>query len=83
MGAWIETILANRKITDFWSHPIWVRGLKQDRLTKEHEEAESHPIWVRGLKLAYQKIINDHYKSHPIWVRGLKRRNAVGLKNLN
>ena len=21
--------------------------------------------------------------SHPIWVRGLKRRNAVGLKNLN
>ena len=31
------------------SHPMWVRGLKQDRLTKEHEEAEVAPhvgAWI-------------------------------------
>ena len=28
MGAWIETTSAEAESTIFWSHPVWVRGLK-------------------------------------------------------
>ena len=32
------------------SHPMWVRGLKQQRGKREGVRSMSHPMWVRGLK---------------------------------
>ena len=33
VGAWIETITGNIfKICKWWSHPVWVRGLKLKRI---------------------------------------------------
>ena len=29
MGAWIETCIRRIMVTNFMSHPMWVRGLKQ------------------------------------------------------
>ena len=34
-----------------WSHPTWVRGLKQKTEAKKIDQMSSHPTWVRGLKL--------------------------------
>ena len=32
------------------SHPVWVRGLKQNRIYHHLVQYQSHPVWVRGLK---------------------------------
>ena len=32
------------------SHPVWVRGLKQEGNQFNAEQNQSHPVWVRGLK---------------------------------
>ena len=32
------------------SHPMWVRGLKQQPIKANVNDAMSHPMWVRGLK---------------------------------
>ena len=32
------------------SHPVWVRGLKQDKAILWSFGDMSHPVWVRGLK---------------------------------
>ena len=39
-----------------WSHPTWVRGLKQLWLKRLRRKIESHPTWVRGLKLFTTKL---------------------------
>ena len=55
------------------SHPVWVRGLKQDKLDAERQKsATSHPVWVRGLKQDCRGRNGIHAVSHPVWVRGLK-----------
>ena len=51
MGAWIETSYVAGYVNSFASHPIWVRGLKQQLNEPYNDTLESHPIWVRGLKL--------------------------------
>ena len=33
------------------SHPVWVRGLKQQVCFDLYDCNKSHPVWVRGLKL--------------------------------
>ena len=50
MGAWIETWRCPRGGIRGGSHPIWVRGLKQDYTLSQTIIITSHPIWVRGLK---------------------------------
>ena len=32
------------------SHPVWVRGLKQNFTIMDFSMSLSHPVWVRGLK---------------------------------
>ena len=50
VGAWIETIEASKYILIHPSHPVWVRGLKQDTERNETQyRSVSHPVWVRGL----------------------------------
>ena len=51
VGAWIET--SNMDFTTspcMTSHPVWVRGLKQEEMAKCVDAYMSHPVWVRGLK---------------------------------
>ena len=50
MGAWIETVSHVNKIIATWSHPAWVRGLKQRYYEEMQYAVASHPAWVRGLK---------------------------------
>ena len=73
VGAWIETPLALTLLMPMiMSHPMWVRGLKQQELRLTTFDAESHPMWVRGLKLDFTKLSFKFGMSHPMWVRGLK-----------
>ena len=55
------------------SHPVWVRGLKQEIIDRQVERVLSHPVWVRGLKRGDSVEIDALAESHPVWVRGLKR----------
>ena len=50
VGAWIETMIVNRKSYDNMSHPMWVRGLKLPKTAQTAAACPSHPMWVRGLK---------------------------------
>ena len=51
VGAWIETLNRPLKVSVIlWSHPAWVRGLKQEQYKTVTTDAASHPAWVRGLK---------------------------------
>ena len=47
------------------SHPVWVRGLKQEGLVGICSVYESHPVWVRGLKLKEEYDIEVHIKVAP------------------
>ena len=51
VGAWIETTTEGVSFFSRSSHPVWVRGLKQQRRGSHQHHAQSHPVWVRGLKL--------------------------------
>ena len=51
VGAWIETLEIAGLRNYGWSHPTWVRGLKQASLNRSQVDLKSHPTWVRGLKL--------------------------------
>ena len=56
VGAWIETYAFTLvEINIIKSHPVWVRGLKQDENGRVYTLNESHPVWVRGLKLLRNK----------------------------
>ena len=51
VGAWIETkSLFHKGDMVLWSHPMWVRGLKQQHINQKVWNLMSHPMWVRGLK---------------------------------
>ena len=50
VGAWIETPPWLQCVMDLWSHPAWVRGLKQVCGRVPDRRLVSHPAWVRGLK---------------------------------
>ena len=59
VGAWIETYDTFDEENDNKSHPMWVRGLKQNSRDKVKLAVESHPMWVRGLKrLNYANAAN-------------------------
>ena len=74
MGAWIETASFQPESGFRVSHPVWVRGLKQQVDPTFDEWMVSHPVWVRGLKLRIENYQEGSWKeSHPVWVRGLKR----------
>ena len=51
VGAWIETLRRWTLSRTPWSHPMWVRGLKQQWEKMVVYAIWSHPMWVRGLKL--------------------------------
>ena len=58
VGAWIETsIFFFSQISMLESHPVWVRGLKQNVRLGQCLKLESHPVWVRGLKLVTGDVI--------------------------
>ena len=72
VGAWIET---NRDLFAYHhvlSHPVWVRGLKQNVSYLVRHRHRSHPVWVRGLKHVTEPKLEVGKASHPVWVRGLK-----------
>ena len=74
VGAWIETLYRAMALTNpLTSHPVWVRGLKQDKAILWPFGDMSHPVWVRGLKPSMSFEISLLQRSHPVWVRGLKR----------
>ena len=73
VGAWIETLQRRFKNRKIESHPVWVRGLKQNLIFLDQPYMLSHPVWVRGLKLQPTGISSNRIVSHPVWVRGLKR----------
>ena len=50
VGAWIETLDTTRWRVIIPSHPVWVRGLKQQASDVSDFAKWSHPVWVRGLK---------------------------------
>ena len=51
VGAWIETLSCYISLISAKSHPVWVRGLKQEEYRKQNKgSCTSHPVWVRGLK---------------------------------
>ena len=50
VGAWIETYSVRVVSAAVWSHPSWVRGLKQEGGAGPTALTLSHPSWVRGLK---------------------------------
>ena len=51
VGAWIEIINAFCHNISTMSLPLWERGLKSGRLSRNHHlPAESLPLWERGLK---------------------------------
>ena len=50
VGAWIETPDGAIYGRDGGSHPMWVRGLKQNNQALRIFLYLSHPMWVRGLK---------------------------------
>ncbi len=49
-GAWIETHFHRLHCTEFWSHPVRVRGLKPGARRACRKAGQSHPVRVRGLK---------------------------------
>ncbi len=61
MGAWIETELAAVQARSAESHPLWVRGLKQQEEVRKYQQQVSHPLWVRGLKLR-RHLCNERSK---------------------
>ena len=50
VGVWIETCSGVHLTSMSMSHPAWVCGLKQYRVTFWIVEHPSHPAWVCGLK---------------------------------
>ena len=50
VGAWIETNQQSLTWIKSRSHPMWVRGLKRNKVGKLLGLLRSHPMWVRGLK---------------------------------
>ena len=62
VGAWIETPDLLSGLRSAWSHPVWVRGLKQARCRQEAGAGQSHPVWVRGLKLP----AGDGFENAPV-----------------
>ena len=55
-GAWIETTLHLRNSLLQVSHPVRVRGLKQNKSPAIGRSNRSHPVRVRGLKLALVQL---------------------------
>ena len=51
MGVWIETNSTVSTDGSFWSHPVWVCGLKLVAHQGIEPWGVSHPVWVCGLKL--------------------------------
>ena len=50
MGVWIETGVGGCSTLVEKSHPVWVCGLKLNRIGRFLIEGLSHPVWVCGLK---------------------------------
>ena len=49
VGAWIETKMLYDVALDFTSHPMWVRGLKQQRIAYCFQEVKVAPYvgaWI-------------------------------------
>ena len=72
VGAWIETLQVSTERLHNASHPMWVRGLKQQYDLQSQLNQQSHPMWVRGLKPFRPVRLYLLAVSHPMWVRGLK-----------
>ena len=72
VGAWIETVHTQAVQLGTWSHPTWVRGLKQRRnVTGKHHTGVA-PYVGAWIETKYQRARSTASQSHPTWVRGLK-----------
>ena len=56
VGAWIETGRLYDSLNKIASHPVWVRGLKQQICLDLYDCNKSHPVWVRGLKPLLERL---------------------------
>ena len=66
----------------FWSHPVWVRGLKLLSLSSAKGSEKSHPVWVRGLK---PQVGTAYYPCRKVaprvgaWIETYAKHVALGL----
>ena len=75
--AWIETLPLTSSISDFWSHLLQMRGLKQSRCSCSCTWwIQSHLLQMRGLKQQDQKYDDAQRMSHLLQMRGLKQGAA-------
>ena len=54
------------------SHPMWVRGLKQQKYVKLWDTALVAPYVGAWIETLHITTTNITAQSHPMWVRGLK-----------
>jgi hypothetical protein len=65
-GAWVETRFSCSSSGGdrAWSHPVRVRGLKQEALDGLRGNPQSHPVRVRGLKPSPSVLTSNHNVAH-------------------
>ena len=73
VGAWIETVDREKKLTPSVSHPVWVRGLKQAKRSQRTEYGDVAPRVGAWIETSLLGNFFTPVGSHPVWVRGLKR----------
>ena len=81
VGAWIETFWASSINLLFWSHPMWVRGLKQKYEANGKAQSKSHPMWVRQGSSDKKRLDNKFQSTHPHGVRP-QTDVAVGVEHV-
>ena len=73
MGAWIETLSVDVGLSQHWSHPSWVRGLKHLNLGQDQLDTSVAPFMGAWIETQRRENHVESRLSHPSWVRGLKR----------
>ena len=72
VGAWIETLYNQKRRLCKQSHPVWVRGLKQEGNQFNAEQNQVAPRVGAWIETKQNREAYYFAKSHPVWVRGLK-----------
>ena len=73
VGAWIETVVGYDAPCLRTSHPVWVRGLKQEWRHSVGAALRVAPrvgAWIETNPCITMLLVG--IESHPVWVRGLK-----------
>ena len=79
MGAWIETCMHTNRDKRYRSHPMWVRGLKQNSTHKAYYVNKVAPHVGAWIETVDTVLFEHSSSSHPMWVRGLKPLSGQGI----